>query len=176
MMSSRIEISMILTPSSMLYRDAMCCSWGQGWYSASLDGNVIFNGGSGFGKQADHPFRVPQGESSAGTCSEDHSVVSIELTTDAWPRDTSWKLFNQHGTLVRQEPSFDEAYTTYTTTEICVLNNQCSTFYIYDGFGDGLTAGDGGEYKVFLGSRLIHSGSDFGRGESQLICPSEMTP
>lgn len=157
-------------------RDALCCDWGQGWYSAALDGREIFRGDSGFQYKAEHSFRVT-GESSASICSEDHSMVSVELTTDDWPLDTSWELFDQHGNLIRQETNFKEAYNTYVfETEMCIATDQCSTFYIFDAFGDGLTGGNGGEYKIFLDGELIHSGSDFGRGENKVICPSEMSP
>jgi hypothetical protein len=38
--------------------DALCCSFGRGWYSASLDGDEIFRGDSGFKDQESHSFEV----------------------------------------------------------------------------------------------------------------------
>jgi hypothetical protein len=41
-----------------IYGDGLCCSWGQGWYKATLNGRQIASGDS-FGKKIEYIFKTP---------------------------------------------------------------------------------------------------------------------
>jgi hypothetical protein len=65
------------------YGDGICCTYGDGAYSVTLDGEVLASGG-GFGSSETTSF-----------CAEDSTAcVVVSLTPDAYPGETSWQLIN----------------------------------------------------------------------------------
>jgi hypothetical protein len=85
----------------------------------------------------------------------------IEVTTDKWPKETSWILFDtdqnevkKNGILLRD--------TTYRDT-VQLDENSCYYWTIYDTYGNGLSNGPG-NYRIYLDGVLVDScqNPDFG--------------
>lgn len=68
---------------------------------------------------------------STGSTTEIH----IEVTTDCYPTETSWQIFDEFGTLVASgDYSLPETF----HTDVVSLPEGCYTFTLYDSYGDGL--------------------------------------
>lgn len=85
-------------------------------------------------------------------CAADEVEVTIVITPDQYPNETSWKLTSNTGELYAEGHTDDGSF--------CVPNNVCIVFTIYDSYGDGIL-GNGG-YQVLLNDVEMGSGSDFG--------------
>ena len=72
------------------YGDGICCDWGNGSYSVSLDGEVVASGGD-FGTG----FVAGGVSESSSFCAEDAtSCVVVTLVPDEYPGETTWELVN----------------------------------------------------------------------------------
>jgi len=88
--------------------------------------------------------------------------VQLELITDDYASETTWKLFDGNDVVVQQDPA--GAYANNTTyTYNWVLNDlECYKFAIYDAFGDGICCAYGnGSYKLKVNGNVIIQGADF---------------
>ncbi|PLX08294.1 MAG: hypothetical protein C0596_07680 [Marinilabiliales bacterium] len=95
-------------------------------------------------------------------------AITIDITFDDYPGETSWDLVYQATSTVIAEGSL---YTgTSTSEEICILSTSCYTFTIYDAYGDGICCSYGsGSYTVTRGCVVMASGGEFGASESSDI-------
>ncbi len=84
--------------------------------------------------------------------------ITIMVTTDTYPSETSWELLNQAGQVVAESPVYTVSDSTYTTT-VCGLTSDCYTFHIYDSFGDGIFSPGG--YEVHFNNVLVDSSYSF---------------
>lgn len=87
----------------------------------------------------------------AGSITADNSVmpeieVQLELKTDDYPNETTWKLFDGAGEIVAQDPATAYAAATVYTYDWTLNDNECYRFEIYDGAGDGLCCDYGTGY------------------------------
>jgi len=89
-------------------------------------------------------------------CPSGQGYVSIEITTDDDPADTSWKIVKRSGNTVIRGGNYVEGNFKYTTAGGCVPRG-CYTFTIYDASGDGLS-GNGG-YAIYGNGNPIVEGS-----------------
>lgn len=99
----------------------------------------------------------------AQNCAPGTSQLIVSVRTDNYPGESSWKLQNQDGTVlrVRNRGSFTANNTTYQDT-LCVPNNACLVFSMEDSYGDGLCCGYGnGQYQLWLNGNLAASGGQF---------------
>ena len=65
------------------FGDGICCSYGEGSYSVSLDGEVMLSGGDFLSSE------------SGSFCAEDStSCVVVSLVPDNYPGETTWELVN----------------------------------------------------------------------------------
>jgi len=101
----------------------------------------------------DHVFKVeainPNGEvdddPSNNILTEDFIIntdgkeVILDILTDDYPMETSWELFFD-GTVIASGSGYSGAQTVYLTP-ICLDNEQCYTFTVYDEYGDGMSYG-----------------------------------
>lgn len=62
---------------------------------------------------------------------------TIEVTTDCYPEETAWKIFDELDVVVAENPAYTEPETT-TMTEVKLPANGCYTIAFYDSYGDGL--------------------------------------
>ena len=97
--------------------------------------------------------------------------VSLNLTTDNKPEETSWKLLDSTGSILY----LNTPLTAQTsTTDIFCLSNGCYDFVILDSSGDGLAGGMGappGTYAItFLGDTLDSGGGNFGFSDTLHFC------
>ncbi len=96
---------------------------------------------------------------SIAQCDPNEVEVRVEIMTDAWGEETSWTLSDLLGTIIMQGGQ-GGAYASFTSysDSICVLDNECLLFEIYDTWGDGIYAPGGCE--VYLDELLVYSGAN----------------
>ncbi|MFL5753884.1 MAG: hypothetical protein ACJ76F_10795, partial [Bacteroidia bacterium] len=93
-------------------------------------------------------------------CGPGQSLVSITLTTDNFPTETTWDLKDNNGTLLASNGTLTAATT--TTSTVCVNSSSCLTFTIHDSYGDGICCAYGnGSYTVQLNGVTVATGSSF---------------
>lgn len=78
------------------------------------------------------------------------NFVTVDITPDANPTQTSWKMFNQDNVVVAQGLSNDASF---------CISNTCHRFEIYDTGNNGLNGA--GNYKVFLNGIQVANGQAF---------------
>ncbi len=88
--------------------------------------------------------------------------ITLELRTDNYGEETTWKLFDSNNSVVQQDPAGqygDNQTYNYTWT----LNEQeCYRFEIYDAYGDGICCDYGnGFYKLKENGQVIMQGGQF---------------
>ena len=90
--------------------------------------------------------------------------VNINVTTDMFANETSWKLISSNGTIIASVDSMTMTNSSAQATVSAFLNtNECYSFIIYDSFGDGICCFfDNGFYSLTdaLGD-TIFSGGEF---------------
>ena len=106
-------------------------------------------------------------------------LFSLELKTDSYPEETSWKLINLCTDDVMLQRDNYSSKNTISMDGICVPNNAKYQFIIYDSSGNGLCCGDSDfyYYKVeYGGSAVEFSGFFDGFEESSNFGGSCPTP
>ena len=188
------------------FGDGICCSFGSGDYTLTVDGAPVASGGefgdfesttfcvgSGFGctdatacnydpdattdngacdfscygcTDAESCNYDPDATIDDGSCVGEGVQVTVSITTDTWPDETTWTLTDSTGSVVGSGGPYGASGTTYEAS-FC-LGDGCYTFEIVDSFGDGIYAPGG--YTLTVDGNVIASGSDFGTGESFAFC------
>ena len=105
-----------------------------------------------------------------GSCIGDGIPVTVSVTTDTWPGETTWTLADSAGTVLLSGGPYTSSGTT-DEQSIC-LGDGCYTFEILDSFGDGIF--DPGGYTLTVDSAVIASGGAFGTGESIEFCTDNL--
>lgn len=99
-------------------------------------------------------------------------LVSLVLTPDNYPQESSWDLINQGtGELIANGDYSDEEY----TDDFCLYNGTCYTLTFYDSYGDGICCGYGeGSFSVVDtdGEVLAFHEGEFGSSTSVSFCTS----
>lgn len=103
--------------------------------------------------------------------------VTIEITTDTYPAETSWALTSQSSaTILASGGPYEEEETTIAI-DLCLDPEDCYTFIIFDSYGDGMccTFGDG-QYEILnnAGMTLAFGDGQFDFIESIDFCPSNV--
>lgn len=65
--------------------------------------------------------------------------ISVELTTDAYPKETSWRIF-EDGKMLAEGDAYTKGLT-LDVTDVCVEEDACYRLVIYDVYGDGMSSG-----------------------------------
>ena len=65
--------------------------------------------------------------------------VGIYLTTDSYPKETSWKIF-QEGKVVASSKGYSKGLTEHLQ-DVCVEAGYCYQLVVYDQYGDGMSSG-----------------------------------
>ena len=83
-----------------------------------------------------------------------YKEMILHLTTDSFPRETSWKVLGIDGTIYKNSGNiYDQKNTLYEEAEY-LLAYECYTFTIIDKAGDGFI--DLGQYTLFWDGKVIH--------------------
>jgi PKD repeat protein len=90
------------------------------------------------------------------------NFVTVDITPDANPTQTSWKIFNENNIVIAQGTTNDAT--------LCI-SNTCHRFEIYDTGNNGLTGS--GNYKIYLNGIQVASGQAFEDLDIRYInCPA----
>ena len=98
--------------------------------------------------------------------------VTLSITFDNYPQETSWTLTNSGGTVVASD-SYSTANPDGSTVSetFAGLANDTYTFTISDSFGDGICCGFGnGSYTLSSAGGTIVTGGDFDASEATDFC------
>ncbi len=88
-------------------------------------------------------------------------IVTIDITPDGNPAQTSWKLFNENNVVVLQGTSNDGT--------ICIPPT-CHRFEIYDSANNGMNGA--GNYKIYVNGILTYQGQSFASMDTRPVnCP-----
>lgn len=88
--------------------------------------------------------------------------VHLELKTDNYAEETTWKLFDGDGTVVAQDPPGNYADATVYHYDWVLQADECYLFEIYDSLGDGICCMYGqGYYKLLVNGVQFIGGSVF---------------
>jgi hypothetical protein len=126
------------------------------------------------------PSLSPSSNPTYKPCDDGLSTVRIEMTTDDFPGETSWKLVDDAtGNAILQGGNYTGAFKTFVS-QTCISNDACHYFTINDSNGDGVFYGGG--YVIYANNEQVASGGgNFGSseivkiGECNTLVPS-MTP
>lgn len=110
------------------------------------------------------------GGSACSTC-VGCTEVTIEITLDNYPEETTWVITSQgDDDPIAVKGLHVESDGTTVSRTIC-LPDGCYTFTIYDSYGDGICCAEGsGSYTVSSSSETFASGGNFSFSESTNFC------
>lgn len=111
-----------------------------------------------------------------GQCGNNEVEIRVEISTDIWGGETSWKIVDLDGVIILQggQGGVYQNESVYVDS-ICVDADGCFFFEIFDSYGDGIFSPNG--YELFVDEAFIASGSD-DIGAYQLVtayCPASCT-
>lgn len=95
------------------------------------------------------------------------SELIIEINTDINPDETSWVLSDVNNNVILSRTDFDKSANHNDT--IVLDNSTCYIWTIYDTYGDGLSAGDGGSFALHLDGTLLTESQDPNFGDSASV-------
>lgn len=98
--------------------------------------------------------------------------VSLALTFDQYPEETSWSITNGSGVTVASGGTYASAADNSSLTETACLPNGCYTFTITDAYGDGICCAYGnGSYSLTNSSgSVLASGGSFTTSQATNFC------
>lgn len=97
--------------------------------------------------------------------------VTVSITLDNYPEETSWSISNDAGSTVASGGTYgSQADGSTVTVDLCLVDG-CYTFTINDVYGDGICCSYGnGSYSVTNAGTSLASGGSFGSSESTPFC------
>ncbi len=107
--------------------------------------------------------------------SEDFTPINLTIQLDNFPQETSWQIASDPGsvrdTLIEGGPYPGQTFG-FITENICIFSEDCYTFTIVDGFGDGIV---NGSYKLMRSDTytFFDRGGNFGEQASESFCPKD---
>ncbi len=99
--------------------------------------------------------------------------VTLTITLDNYPEETSWIIRNSGGTTVASGGTYASQPDGSTVVELACLADGCYDFVIYDSYGDGICCSYGtGNYSLVRDSdgTVLASGGAFGSSETTNFC------
>ncbi len=102
---------------------------------------------------------------SAAQCPPGQIEFELVLVPDNYPNEISWELKNSQGIIILNGTS--------NGATVCINDNECHTFTIYDSYGDGICCGYGnGSYEIIVDGTSIATGGQYTNQESvSFNCP-----
>merc|ERR1712048_398793 len=105
-----------------------------------------------------------------------HEDVTVEITTDNYPSETSWTLTNTCTDTVEGEGSNYPSAGTTCTEDVCAPDAEYA-FTISDSYGDGICCSYGsGKYEVIYKGAIVASGGSFGASETTTFGSCDSNP
>jgi hypothetical protein len=101
--------------------------------------------------------------------------ATVNITTDRYASETTWKIKNSTGTVVSQGGPWTDlaanGQTVRTPVSVALSPSQCYTFEITDSYGDGIccTYGNGAYSVTDAASNTLVSGGEFGDMEASVF-------
>jgi hypothetical protein len=99
--------------------------------------------------------------------------LTLFFTTDNFPQESSWKLFDMDNNIIATAGPFASQQTVYSTA-FCLDPGECYTFTVFDAFGDGMSAqGVKGDYEIYNESGELIADlakPNFGNQSSSAFC------
>jgi N-terminal domain of M60-like peptidases/Secretion system C-terminal sorting domain/Peptidase M60, enhancin and enhancin-like len=92
-------------------------------------------------------------------CGANEVEIKVEIKTDNWGYETSWKLTELTGAIILEGGlgGVYDNFSTYTDS-VCVAVDGCFFFEIFDSYGDGIYAPYG--YELYVDEVLVSSGAN----------------
>lgn len=112
-----------------------------------------------------------------GQCdTSSHLKITIEISTDQFPLESSWTLKDLNGNTLRAGGPFLLRNRTFVDS-VCVLKDNCLVFQMNDSAGDGLCCFSGqGGFKVYINGVLKYEGGEFAYTDRRYLgCPQGAT-
>ena len=120
---------------------------------------------------------VDCGGSNCPACPCFGSALTLSITLDNYPTETSWRFTNSSGSTVASGGPYSSGQRNTTVVENINLSAGNYTFTILDSYGDGICCAYGnGSYTLSDGAGTIASGGAFGSSESKAFCTGGSTP
>ena len=171
------------------YGDGICCSYGNGSYTVTGPNGIIKSGGSFAASEATNfcfegntaptcsdgiQNGTETGVDCGGSCAPCQPTcidVKLTLKLDNYPKETSWEIKDNNGTVVANGSNYTGAGSTKNITKCLPLG--CYTLVMKDSYGDGMCCNYGnGSYKlvnVSTGATLA-SGGSFASTDTKNFC------
>ena len=120
------------------------------------------------GQQTARPTPAPTlGNEQQPSCSGLQHRFELQLLTDDYPEETSWRLFDTDSREVVASGSTYSETKLYKET-VCLENGNYE-FTINDSYSDGICCNYGaGEFSVYLEGQIVGSGAAFGSSQSMI--------
>ncbi len=112
------------------------------------------------------------GGSNCASCPCPQSPLTLTITLDNYPEETSWSITNASNTIVATGGTYVTSPDGSTISEVVNLETGDYTFTINDSYGDGIccTYGNGSYQLTDANGLVIASGGNFDSSESALFC------
>ena len=118
---------------------------------------------------------VDCGGSNCAPCPCPQSPLTLSITLDNYPEETSWSITDADNSIVASGGTYGSSPDGSTITETINLGAGDYTFTINDTYGDGIccTYGDGSYRLTDANGLLIATGGNFDSAESAMFCASD---
>ncbi len=105
------------------------------------------------------------------------NTITLSITLDNYPEETSWSLTDASGSTVASGGTYgDQADGTTLSGDFCLADG-CYDFTINDAYGDGICCSYGnGSYSITSGGTTLISGGSFGSSETKNFCLGNTPP
>jgi hypothetical protein len=114
---------------------------------------------------------VDCGGSCPNACPSCDNNMTLTITLDNYPEETSWQVTNGSGAVVASGGTYGAQPDGSTIQETFCLPDGCYDFTINDSYGDGICCAYGsGSYSLSDGSSVLASGGAFGSSETTNFC------
>lgn len=121
---------------------------------------------------------VDCGGSSCAPCTCNGTFVTLSITFDNYPEETSWSLMGDNTGLAGSGGTYPTAPDGSTLTVDMCLPDDCYTFTIFDAYGDGICCSYGsGSYSLTdADGNVLASGGSFASSEATSFCVPAVAP
>jgi len=111
------------------------------------------------------------------SCGVREFKFELELKTDNFPEETSWRIRNENGDILASESEYDVMHESMFNHEYC-LPVGCYAFVIDDSAGDGICCawGDGYYKGSVYGWKEVFNGGEFGSEAIENFCGENLCP
>lgn len=158
--------------------DRMRATLLSGGVRASLGASTKCDGGGGSptctdGIQNGNETGVDCGGPDCSPCQSGctDNEVTVSITLDNYPEETSWSMTNDSGQTVASGGTYGSQPDGSTVSEDLCLPDGCYTFTINDAYGDGICCSYGnGSYSVTDATGSLASGGSFASSEATNFC------